>query len=167
MSDSNTNAVSISDVWDGITERRSGHDPRKGGWKSIRNLFYYRRRRLVRRAEDRRRIVFLDYYSGAILISAVVVLLLSLTDGFLTLFLLSHGAVEMNPVMAYFLQFGAEAFLIAKYVLTAIPVLIVAILNYTFIRRLNIFTRSLFKYFAVGFAAVIAWELILVAHVVL
>ena len=97
----------------------------------------------------------------------IVVLLLSTLDAVLTLFLINHGAVELNPIMAYFLNIGSATFLLVKYALTAMSVMIILLLNYVFVRHLNLQARSLLNYFAGLFALVVVWELYLVARYVL
>ena len=147
--------------YDGFHERRSGRDRRQRRFPSLKGLFIYRKRRTLRRAEDRRKIVLLDYYSQSFLFIIVLIMGLSVVDALLTLLLLDHGAVELNPVMAYFLNRGPLVFMTAKYLLTTAGVLIVLILNQAFIRPLMIEARVLFRYFAGIFATVIGWEFFL------
>ena len=97
----------------------------------------------------------------------LIIMVLSTLDAVLTLFLLNHGAVELNPVMAYFLEISSTAFMLVKYTLTAISVLIILVLNYTFVRHLNLHARTLLNYFAGLFAMVIVWELFLMGRYVL
>jgi hypothetical protein len=75
--------------------------------------------------------------------------------------------VELNPVMAFFIEMGSMPFLAAKYSLTAFSVLTVVIFNYFFIRHLKIVTRNLLHFFTLGFALVIIWELVLTFRYVL
>lgn len=152
--------------YDGFVERRSGRDRRRRRFPSLREMLIYRRRRQPRRQEDRRKFVLLDQYGTSIGVACIIVLLLSLTDAFLTLFLLSHGAVEVNPVMAYFIEINAYAFIGAKYVLTAASVLIVLMLNYAFMRKLKLHAHRLLHYFALIFALIIVWELYLVMRII-
>lgn len=147
-------------------ERRSGIDRRKMRLGSIRWLLFSGRRRNLRRADDRRKLALLDYYSPRIFVIIVAILLLSLVDAVLTLLLISQGAVELNPVMAYFLSKGDSAFLIAKYLMTAISVTIVVLINYVFIRIFRSHVRDLLVYFAGCFALVVAWELFLMVRYV-
>lgn len=145
-------------------ERRSGIDRRKTRLGGIRRLFFRGRRCNLRRADDRRKLALLDHYSPRILAIIVAILLLSLVDAVLTLVLISHGAVELNPVMAFFLSKGDSAFVIAKYLLTAISVTIVVLINYVFIRIFRSHVKDLLIYFAGCFALVVAWELFLVVR---
>lgn len=152
--------------WNGI-ERRSGKDRRYKRWPTLKTFFIYRNRRNLRREEDRRKMALLDHYSQAIFIAIVLVLLLSVADAILTLLLVDFGASEMNPVMAYFLTLGPYVFMLAKYVLTTLSVIIILMASQSKIRPLKLHVRDLFKYFAGGFAAIVAWELVLVARFVL
>ena len=145
-------------------ERRSGIDRRKARLGGIRQLLFNGRRSNLRRADDRRKLALLDHYSPKIFAIIVAILLLSLVDAVLTLVLISHGAVELNPVMAYFLSKGDSTFLIVKYLLTSISVTIVALINYVFIRIFRSHVRDLLVYFAGCFALVVAWELFLMVR---
>lgn len=156
-----------SSPYDGTTDRRSGIDRRRQGFPSFKDLLTRRRRRGLRRRDDRRKIVLFDHYSASVVSMVIVILLLSVADAVMTLFLLSHGAVELNPLMAYFLKIGTSAFMLVKYGLTAISVLIVLLLNYVFVRHLKLHARSLLNYFAGIFALVLVWELFLVVKYVL
>jgi hypothetical protein len=144
-----------------FVERRRGIDRRKTRLGGIRRPFFGGRRRDLRRADDRRQLALLDHYSPRIFAIVVVILLLSLADAVLTLVLISHGAVELNPVMAYFLSKGDTTFLVVKYLLTAISVTIVALIHYVFLRIFRTHVRNLLVYFAGCFALVVAWELFL------
>jgi hypothetical protein len=148
----------------GFVERRSGIDRRESRMGGIRRPFFSGRRRNLRRAEDRRKLTLLDHYCPKMFAIVVVILLLSLTDAVLTLVLISHGAVELNPVMAYLLSKGDTTFLVVKYLLTAISVTIVALINYVFIRVFRTHVRNLLIYFAGCFALVVAWELFLMVR---
>jgi hypothetical protein len=144
-----------------VVERRS-HRDRRSPQKQFAGLKFGRRRDL-RRSEDRQKVVLLDQYPKPLLIAAAVVLLLSLGDAVMTLFLVSHGAIELNPIMDYFLKAGSVYFVVVKYSLTAAAVTIVLLLNYYRLRGLNIHVRSFLSLFTVIFSAVIAWQIYLVA----
>jgi hypothetical protein len=150
-----------------IIDRRSGRDRRKSGFPSIKKLMAYRRRREVRRRDDQRQFVLFDHYSLPIVLMVLVIMVLSILDAALTLVLINHGAVELNPVMAYFLNISASVFMLVKYVLTAVSVLIILMLNYVFLRHINIHVRALLNYFAGIFVVVVVWELFLVARFVM
>lgn len=143
-----------------IPERRCGPDRRKGGFSLTRSFSGGRRRRLRRRS-DLCRIHLLDHYRPKILYLVLVVLGLSLTDAYLTLWLLEEGASELNPVMAYFLGFGPLVFLAAKHLITSASVVIIVLLYYTRIGKSGFKLGRLLYFFAACFGAVVVWELTL------
>jgi hypothetical protein len=153
-------------AYDGTTERRSGHD-RRQQFPSLKDIWTKRRRRQLRRRDDHKKIVLFDHYSRSITAIVITILVLSATDAFLTLLLINHGAIEMNPVMAYFLDINPVTFLSVKYGLTAMSVFIILILNYVFVRYVNLQARSLLHIFAGIFALVVTWEIFLVTQYVL
>jgi Domain of unknown function (DUF5658) len=104
-------------------ERRGGADRRKN---SLRSLFFGHlspRRRGPRRARDGH-IASTDWYETRWMLIAVVILVLCAADALLTLTLISHGALEENPVMAVFVRGSTGAFAAVKLGLTAIGVIL-------------------------------------------
>ena len=96
----------------------------------------------------------------------VGVILLSVADAVLTLFLVSCGAREMNPVMAYFLNHGPLAFFWAKYLLTCIPLIFLVMHKGVRLFGSGIKAKALILWIAVPFGLVVYWELYLVSCVV-
>lgn len=76
----------------------------------------YPRRLGGRRATDHRAVV--DWHSPRLLIPAFAILGLCMLDAGLTVMLMKHGAVELNPVMAWFLPQNLMAFALSKLALT-------------------------------------------------
>ncbi len=150
-----------------IVDRRSGKDRRKNRFNLFHRPFASGRRRSMRRQADRRRFYLFDYYSPKIFFAVTLVLLLSVVDALLTLWLIGEGAQELNPVMAYFLNFGPNAFMAAKYLITSASVVIVVLFNYILIQRIHLQMVNLLHFFAGCFAAVVIWELVLFARYVL
>ncbi|MDH3356223.1 MAG: DUF5658 family protein [Desulfobacteraceae bacterium] len=142
-------------------DRRSGTDRRSHDVPEIKSLFIYGRRKNFRRQDDKYKSSYFDQYSSAIFVAIVLILLLSIIDAFLTLFLIDRGASEINPIMAYFLKFGPYTFMSVKYFLTCYSVIILLIFNNIFLRKIKIYTRSLFSYAIGMFMIVIGWELFL------
>ena len=66
----------------------------------------------------------LDWHDAHWLGAALVVLLLSVTDAFMTITLMKHGAIETNPLMAKLLDGDGAAFAYWKVGLTAFGVLV-------------------------------------------
>jgi hypothetical protein len=117
----------------------------------------------VRRAGDRQRVVALDRYQPSLFVGIMVVLCLSLLDALLTLILIAQGASELNPVMRYYLSHGPQVFLLAKYGLTALSVLIIVLLEESFITRYRIGTGMLLHVFTAFFGSVVIWEFYLLS----
>jgi hypothetical protein len=104
-------------------ERRSGVDRRQ---RSLRAYWWgslYPRRLGGRRAEDKL-YPFIDWHSPRVLAVTIAVLLCCVVDATLTLVLLSHGAVEINPFMALLLPQSPGWFVFAKLTLTAFAMII-------------------------------------------
>lgn len=149
-----------------VERRSSGHD-RRSPRNKLKGALRFGRRRQLRRLDDRRRLALLDHYPKSLMFAAVAVLLLSLGDAVLTLFLLGHGAVELNPIMDRLIKAGPHYFVLVKYGLTAAAATIVLLLNHYPLRFVNIPARSFLGVFTLLFSAVIAWQLYLVGRYVL
>jgi hypothetical protein len=102
----------------------------------------------------------LDRYEPTLLFSVMTVLCLSLIDGTLTLLLIERGAVELNPVMRYYLTLGSTTFLLIKFGITALALFIlVSLHNITFSdHRIGIYLLPFCK---LAFGSVVIWELYL------
>jgi hypothetical protein len=157
--------VAVADS-DFVIERRSGKDRRKRSFNFLRRPFTPGRRRMLRRKSDRCRFFLFDYYSPKLFVAIVMVLMLSVADALLTLLLISEGAQELNPVMAFFLTFGPNIFFAGKYLITAVSVVIVVLLNYITFQRVRFPMGELLRYFAGCFAAVVIWETVLLVRFV-
>ncbi len=103
-------------------ERRSRtlHALFTGGWQA--------RRRNPRRSEPVRP-GFIDWHAPQWFAAALLVLLLSLADTFLTLELVRHGAIEVNPLMAPLVLGGGRSFAFLKLALTATAVTVLVALT--------------------------------------
>lgn len=143
-------------------ERRTGKDRREYPRPWLKGLFFRGMRESSRRAEDRRRIVTFDRYNPPLLLAIILVLGLSLLDALLTLILIAQGATELNPVMRYCLSHGPQIFLLVKYGLTAIPVMIIVIAKEPIGARYRLSTGIL-HIFAAFFGGVVIWEFYLLS----
>ncbi|MGH8254323.1 MAG: DUF5658 family protein [Steroidobacteraceae bacterium] len=135
----------------GRDDRRSRtlHSLLTGGWQA--------RRRDPRRREPLR-VGSVDWHAPQWFAAALIVLLLSLADTFLTLVLVHHGAIEVNPVMAPLVIGSGGSFAFFKLALTAAAVTVLVALT-----RVPTFGRLLAGPILVGaavlYAALIAYEL--------
>jgi len=145
--------------------KRSGGDRRNTSGFNIRSFLSGGRREKIRRREDTGRIFYVDHYSSGLFAIIVSILFLCVVDALLTLFLLDHGAYEVNPVMAYFLEFGPYTFFASKYLLTIIPTICLLMFRNIALRTIKISTRSVLYLMAGFYLAVVVVELYLVSNV--
>jgi hypothetical protein len=120
-------------------DRRSRPDRRRRIWWSLLyGSIRPRRRRPARRLTDGRFHV-LDWHATHLWAVSVSILILSVVDAFLTLRLLSMGAVEVNPFMALFVGGNAAVFASLKMAITGVCVaLMVLLAGYRFMRVLRV-----------------------------
>ena len=142
-------------------ERRCGQDRRQDIRSKFRYYLTNGRRESARREEDKTRVFFFDRYNQRIFAAITAILMLSIFDALLTLILIERGSTELNPVMAYFLEYGPLPFIISKYLLTSFGVVVLLIFKNVFINRINMYTHSLFSCVIFAFSTVIIWELFL------
>lgn len=145
------------------SERRSGQDRRKIHIPFFKFLFFSGQRQKLRRSDDSRQITVFDYYQPRLLIIILIVLSLSLLDAALTLMLLEKGAVELNPVMQYYISLGPVIFIMVKYSITALALLIILVLHAIISVRYRI-GALLLPFCGLAFGAVVTWEIYLLVR---
>ena len=144
-----------------LHERRRG-ERRKQGLKSLSYGGVRPRRRAGRRDGDAQR-VFLDWHEPRVLYLALAILLMSCTDALLTLNILEAGGRELNALMDWLIQFNTDWFVATKIAMTGISVVLLALaVNRHFLGRLPVI--HLLRVFCFGYAALIGWELFLLAN---
>ena len=148
------------------SEMRSGTDRRSSRGFNLKSLGFGGRREHIRRKEDMRRYFSVDRYSPSIFAAIVIILFLSIMDALLTLFLIGNGAIEINPIMAYYIKIGPYSFLAVKYALTSIGVFIFLILRNIYLRPLKMYTGTLLYVVIAVFGSVVAWQLYLISIIV-
>jgi hypothetical protein len=117
----------------GIADRRA-----RVWWAVLYGSFNPRRRRPPRRLAESR-YHSLDWHDAHLLAVSIGILLLSVADAFLTVTLLSGGAVEVNPVMAAVVYQSAAAFAVVKLTLTGGGVMLMVMLaRYRFMRVIRV-----------------------------
>ena len=149
----------------GFIEKRAGKDRRKTGTPRLRFFLRGGRRETNRRQADKNKVFCFDRYSQSLFGAIVLILFLSVADALLTLLLTGHGAIEINPVMAYYLNIGPYTFLTVKYLLTCLAVVILLLCQNIFLRTLKIHTRSFFYVIIAAFISVILWQFYLIYKV--
>ena len=86
-------------------DRRSGIDRRNLGGIRFRSLLFGGRRKNIRRKFDIQNSFYVNQYNVFFFAAIVIILTLSAVDALLTLFLISNGASELNPIMADLFSF--------------------------------------------------------------
>ena len=107
-------------------ERRLGRDRRSLTMRTFFQGGLTPRRRGGRRHGEAHMLV--DWHEPHLLLLSLMILLLSITDAFLTLTLMTHGATEANPLLAYILISAPELFAGTKLALTGISILVLVAL---------------------------------------
>jgi hypothetical protein len=120
------------------------------------------RRRTGRRVADHHQPI-IDWHGPGLLASSILVLILCVADAFLTLWLMTTGAIEANPLMAPLVAGDAQGFAIAKLALTGGGILtLVAMANFRVFRLIRV--GSLVHTVLLAYLALVSYELVLVAH---
>ena len=147
-------------------EKRSGVDRRRKNHFNMRSLLFGGKRENIRRYEDRQRAFLLDQYHQSLFGVIVFILFLSVVDAILTLFLINHGAIEVNPIMAFYLDFGPYTFLSVKYGLTSVGLLILLVFKNIFLRSMRVETGTFLYVILAAFLGVVSWQIFLIHSVV-
>jgi len=103
-----------------------------------------------------------ETHSPKILSLILLIVVLSITDAFLTLHLINQGAVELNPIMAYYLNHSELAFFGMKYLLTCASVLVILIIKDVYLFKTKVQGKILFVFHVIVLTSVVQWELYLV-----
>ena len=145
-------------------ERREGPDRRAEPTRLLSLASLRGRRRHVRRTEDREIHKYVDRYDGHFVLLVIAVLLLSITDAYLTLFIVAMGGLELNPFMAYFLDRCPVNFFLVKYGLTAAGILWLLVhKNFRILgRRVNV--RTILTVIPCLYGLLVLYELFLIGR---
>jgi hypothetical protein len=144
------------------TERRIHGERRRSVFRSLWHGNFARRRVAPRRSAERHAAVT-DWFHPQWLAVGVAVLLLSLADALLTLTLISHGAVEVNPFMAPLVRGSGHSFAFWKIGLTALGVVVLILLARLRIRGRGV-GNVLYGALAV-YIVLVAYELYLLRNI--
>lgn len=94
--------------------------------------------------------------------AAMVIILLTVLDSYFTLDLVSRGAEELNPIMAYYLERGPLTFFAVKYLLTWASLTVILTLKEGNFFGAKIQRKSLLWLFIIALALVVQWELVMI-----
>jgi hypothetical protein len=136
-------------------QQARGNDRRKHSLMNIHGALFKSRRRGARR-EGEHINSYVDWYGHWTLIATFTIILLCCTDAFLTIVLLSNGAVEMNVLMDWLIQRDIRSFAVVKISVTSLA-LIVLVMHLNF---------RVYKFIAVRYLifALVPMYSLLIAH---
>ena len=136
-------------------ERRQGADRRRTTLRTFVQGGLTPRRRGGRRAHERDALI--DWHEPHLLFLAVTILLLSFADAFLTLTLMTAGAEEANPILAFVLDDHPKLFAAVKMGLTGGGILVLVA-----VARARIFSLvrvgTVMHWLLVAYVALIGYE---------
>jgi hypothetical protein len=139
----------------GFRDRRRSDDRRSLTLRTILQGGLTPRRRTGRRAADHAGIV--DWHAPHLLFISVAILLLSVADAFLTLTLISLGAHEANPFLAFVLEDHPKAFAAVKMGLTGVGIVVLVAVARTRVFRV-MRVGAVLHGIAWGYVTLIAYE---------
>jgi len=102
-----------------------------------------------------------EVHSPKTLAVILLIILLSIADAYLTLDLISRGAVELNPIMAYYLNHSVLAFFGTKYLLTCASIIVILFIKDFYLFRTRVQGKILFVFHLIVLTSVVKWELYL------
>ncbi len=137
---------------------RAVEERRRFTWRTVFYGFARSRRRQHRRDADGE-VIFLDWGHPWLFFLAVGTMLLSCADAFLTLWLISLGMIEANPVMQAAMDHSTVLFTSVKLGMTALGILTLVFLAKA--QFLNRFRTGLFLTgFFIFYCCLVCYELV-------
>ncbi|NIM99612.1 MAG: hypothetical protein GTO24_16535 [candidate division Zixibacteria bacterium] len=116
-------------------DKRTVKDRRQEPTKTAGRYLLVGRRQVIRRKSDRKIHFRVDRYGSRLFFTLLTIILLSVLDVYFTILHLGRGAQEINPLMNFVAGYGDIYFFAAKYVLTALGILLLCIYkNLLFVR---------------------------------
>jgi hypothetical protein len=138
-----------------VRERRGGDDRRRTTLRTFLQSGLTPRRRGGRRAHEHH--LPIDWHEPYLLFLALTILLLNVLDAFLTITLLTVGAREANPVIAFVLDQYPKLFALTKMGLTGAGVLVLVAIARA--RLFNVMRVGTLLYAVLaGYVTLIAYE---------
>jgi hypothetical protein len=145
----------------GVTAERRDGERRS---QSLPSLLYggVRPRRRAGRREGDEQVIFLDWHEPRVLYLALGILLMSCLDALFTLNILTAGGRELNSLMDQLIQADKSWFVTGKIAITgtSVVLLVIAVKRH-FLGGVRVI--RVLECFCAGYAALIAWELYLLA----
>ena len=147
----------ISETADNRAIEQRQADRRQITLQTLAGALFNHRRREMRRTGDHSN-SYIDWYGHWPLAATVTVILLCFADAFLTIVLLSKGAVELNILMDWLIRHDVHTFAVVKMSITGVALVILVMhLNFTIYRIIAV--RYLMYALVPAYALLIAHEL--------
>ena len=162
MSEEEHSGLDVTDS-DAAIERRGVLDRRRFTLRTIIQGSLTPRRRAGRRDDEHEGLI--DWHEPDLLFLALTIVLLSVTDAFFTLTLLTNGAVEANPILAYVLDYFPGYFAVLKVALTGGGVLVLVALARSRVFKI-VRVRTVLQCFLVAYIALVGYELWMLRSIV-
>jgi hypothetical protein len=145
-------------------ENRNGPDRRKRKVPPLKYIIFGGRRKRIRRKEDMDKLIILDVHSNGIFALAIIILAFSALDGLLTLYLISSGAQEMNPLMSYLISFNPRLYLTVKCVITTAAIVFLIVMRNYKSKLLGVRISKLLTTTALVFFVIIVYQLYMILY---
>ena len=147
-----------------IIENRNGPDRRKRKVPPLKYIIFGGRRKRIRRKEDMDKLIILDVHSNGIFALAIIILAFSALDGLLTLYLISSGAQEMNPLMSYLISFNPMLYLAVKCLITTFAIVFLIVMRNYKSKLLGVRISKLLTTTALVFLVIIVYQLYMILY---
>ena len=92
----------------------------------------------------------------------LLIMILCVADSYLTIDLVSRGAEELNPIMAYYLNQSPLLFFIVKYSITSTAIMMILVTGDSSRWGIKIRPAFLLVSFFIALALAVQWQLILI-----
>ena len=145
---------------DFIERRVSSRDRRALTWRTLLSSGFAPRRRGGRRAGEQEQLV--DFHEPYLLLLSLAMLALSIADAFLTVTLMTDGATESNPVLAFVLDDHPRLFAAVKMALTGLGVVALVAVSRVMLFKL-VRASLLLQACVLAYGALVAYEAWLVS----
>jgi hypothetical protein len=129
--------------------RRGRADRRAHPTPMLSRYTLFGRRRTFRRLQDLHRPAYIDLPHGVHLYALLLMVLLIAVDTFSTLYILSQGGTEANPLMQWFLDQGTGWFILAKLGTAVVGFILLGVHQYVRAAR-NVVGLLILAYFALA-----------------
>jgi hypothetical protein len=127
------------------TAERQG-DRRKNPTPFLSKYTFIGKRRASRRGDEKYN-YYVDRLDKKAWIATVIIVFLSVTDSIFTIYFLSRGFREINPLMNIAILTGKPAFIILKYLFTITGILVLGLhKNFRFVKELIGFIIALYLF---------------------